>query len=99
VIDKDLASSHLASELQADVLLMLTDVDHVYRGWPSAEKAPIATATPHELKAMTFEKGSMAPKIDAAIAFIEKGGVMAGIGNLSQALDILEQRAGTRIAA
>lgn len=47
----------------------------------------------------SFAAGSMGPKIEAALDFIGAGGAIAGIGRLEEALDILEGRAGTNIAA
>jgi len=99
VVDKDFASSLLARELHADVLLMLTDVEAVYRdfGKPGAE--PIRSATPPELRQQVFAAGSMAPKVQAACEFVEAGGRFAAIGRLDQAAAILQGESGTRIAA
>jgi len=97
VIDKDSASSLLAQLLQADALLILTDVDGVQRdfGTPAAER--MARATVPELRAMRFASGSMAPKIAAACAFVERTGGVAGIGRLEDANDVLEGRTGTLV--
>lgn len=97
VIDKDHASALLATELRADALVMLTDVDAVYTDWGEARQRPISRATPAELKAMAFAAGSMGPKVAAACAFAEQTGGRAGIGALDDALAILSGRAGTTV--
>ena len=97
VIDKDFASALLARDADADVLLLLTDVDGVYADWGSKNQRLISAATPEELKQHEFAAGSMRPKVLAAIEFVEHGGTFAGIGSLEDALAIIEGRAGTRI--
>jgi carbamate kinase len=99
VIDKDHASGLLAREINADTLLMLTDVDGVYLGWGTAQQRRLKIAKPNELNSYPFAAGSMGPKVQAAIDFVSGGGRMAGIGKLEDALEILEQRAGTIIGA
>jgi len=94
VIDKDAASALLARELGADALLLLTDVDAVYREFGTAEQAPIASLTPQQAFALDLPAGSMGPKMLAAAGFAAYGG-LTGIGRLDQATDILERRAGT----
>lgn len=98
VIDKDLASALLARELKADALLMLTDVDAVYRDWGTPDASPICRITPQALCELDFAPGSMGPKVRAACEFVEQTGGMAGIGQLSDALAILDGGAGTVIA-
>ena len=97
VIDKDRTAALLARELQADALLMLTDVVAVMRDWGTPAEAAISTITPEALDTMTFAAGSMGPKIAAASAFVRAGGKLAGIGTLQDARAILEGRAGTRV--
>ena len=97
VIDKDRAAALLARELRADALLLLTDVDAVYRDWGTPRAAPIGRTTPAELEAQRFAPGSMAPKVEAACAFIRAGGRLAGIGRLEDAPALLADRAGTRV--
>ena len=78
VIDKDYASALLAAELKADLFIILTGVPCVMRDYGTKEAAEIAEMTVSEAKAMLkrgdFPPGSMGPKIDAAIRFIEGGG-------------------------
>ena len=99
VIDKDRTAALLAQALEADALLMLTDVAAVMRDWGAPEQVAISTTTPDALDQMTFAAGSMGPKIAAASAFVRGGGTLAGIGTLSVARAILEGRSGTQIKA
>lgn len=98
VIDKDLASALLARELKADALLLLTDTDAVYQGWGTPGARAIRCITPQALRELDFAPGSMGPKVRAACEFVEQTGGMAGIGQLSDALAILDGKAGTVIA-
>jgi carbamate kinase len=98
VIDKDLASALLARELRADALLMLTDVDAVFEDWRQPQARAIRRASPRALDALSFEPGSMGPKVEAACEFVERTGGMAGIGRIVDALAILHGEAGTVIA-
>jgi carbamate kinase len=95
VIDKDLAGELLARSLDADVLLMLTDVPAVMDGWGTAQERAIARTTPAELAGRRFASGSMGPKVDAACRFVTATGGMAAIGALEDAARILAGTAGT----
>ncbi len=95
VIDKDLATALLAKELQADALLLLTDVDAVYTNWNTPEAQPIKTITPQQLRHYSFAPGSMQPKVEAACRFVEATKSMAGIGKLEDAAAILSGDRGT----
>ena len=97
VIDKDRTSALLARDLDADVLLMLTDVEAVFRDWGEASQEAIGSITPDALDELTFAAGSMGPKISAACDFVRAGGAMAGIGRLQDARAIVERRAGTQV--
>jgi len=98
VIDKDHSSALLASELGADRLLMLTDIDGVYTDWQTDLQAKINHATPAQICGLTLPKGSMGPKVAAACDFVTPTGGQAGIGLLADALRIIEGQAGTVIA-
>lgn len=98
VIDKDLSAALLARLLEADALLLLTDVAVVERDWGTPEAAPIRQATPAELRALPFASGSMAPKVEAACRFVEAGGRFAAIGALGEAPAILRGESGTVVA-
>ena len=97
VVDKDLTTSVLAEALDADVLLILTDVPHVVRGYGTPQAEPILRATPAAMQREDFASGSMGPKVDAACRFVEVTGDMAAIGRLDDAQEILAGRAGTII--
>ena len=98
VIDKDLAASLLAAMLDADFLLMLTDVSGVERAWRTPDAEPIRLAAPEELRGLEFAAGSMAPKVEAACRFVETTGGRAGIGALEDAVAIVRGEAGTMVA-
>jgi carbamate kinase len=97
VVDKDLAASLLAIHLDADSLLMLTDVPYVQRdfGTPAAE--PIYSATTDQLRRLAFAVGSMGPKVEAAIRFAEATGHSAAIGALPDAVGIVTGVSGTTV--
>lgn len=97
VIDKDLAAALLAIALNADALLLLTDVDAVYTDWNSPAAKPLRETTPQQLRRSTFAPGSMAPKVEAACRFVEATHQIAGIGRLADGLAILAGQAGTLV--
>jgi carbamate kinase len=97
VIDKDLASALLAIDLEADVLLIVTDVDAAYADWGTPEQRPIRQATPAQLVAMGFAEGSMGPKVRAACQFVEATGKRAVIGSMTDTPALLSGQAGTTI--
>jgi carbamate kinase len=101
VVDKDLASSLLAHEVHADVLLILTDVQKVQRGFGSLMPEDIdrmdAAEASRLLKRGEFGAGSMGPKVEAALRFVQRGGSRAVIADLDQARDALAGKAGTEI--
>jgi carbamate kinase len=97
VIDKDLASELLAREVEADVFVMVTDVDGVYAGWGTPDQRRLEETTPDELRAHDFAAGSMGPKVEAAVRFVERTGKRAAIGGLEQIVDIVEGNAGTQV--
>jgi len=98
VIDKDLASASLATEIGADALLIVTDVDAVYSGWGTPEQRAIREATPQELEAASFAAGSMGPKVRAASWFAERTGGFAAIGSITDTPALLRGESGTRVA-
>jgi carbamate kinase len=99
VIDKDLTAALLAETLQADALLLLTDVEAVETDFGHPGSTPIRRATPTELRAHGFPDGSMGPKVEAACRFAERTGGLAAIGALTHAAALLAGTAGTRIVA
>ena len=99
VIDKDLASSLLARELDADLFVMATDVDGVYTDWGTPAQARIERATPDQLKAMDLPAGSMGPKVDAAVEFVAATGKRSAIGSLEEIDGLVEGSGGTQVVA
>ncbi len=103
VVDKDLAAAILAAEVEATTLLILTDVPKVQRGFGSLYPEDIDHLTTDEaagmLKDGEFGAGSMGPKIQAAMDFLEAGGTRVLIGDLDQAPAILRGEAGTTIVS
>ena len=97
VIDKDRASALLASEIGAEALLMLTDVDGVYLDWGMSKQSLVKRMTPADIRNQQFASGSMGPKVEAAAAFVDGGGKLAGIGRLQDAAAILNRTAGTLV--
>ncbi|MET0994613.1 MAG: carbamate kinase, partial [Mycobacterium sp.] len=99
VIDKDLASALLAEELDADLLVIATDVDGVYAGWGTPEQTRLGRVTPDELVGLDLPAGSMGPKVEAARRFALNTGREAVIGSLTDIADIVAGTAGTRVRA
>ncbi len=98
VIDKDFAAALLAQGVQADALLLLTDVAGVWPSWPARDARPIGRTTPAELRRHSFAPGSMGPKVEAACRFAEATGRWAAIGAIEDAQAIVEGRSGTIVA-
>jgi carbamate kinase len=97
VIDKDLTAALLARRLDADMLLMLTDVDAVRLDWGEPGERALAGASPRELRDLDFAAGSMGPKVEAACRFVEATGRRAAIGALAEAPLIARGEAGTLV--
>ena len=103
VVDKDLAAAILAHEVAAQVLLILTDVPQVQRGFGSLMPESIERMDVSEarrlLKRGEFGSGSMGPKVEAAMRFVRDGDRRAVIAELDQAREALAGTAGTEIVA
>lgn len=97
VVDKDLTAAVLAEALEADVLLVLTDVPNVVRHFGTPEAEPISRITPGALRQERFSAGSMGPKVEAVCRFVELTGDMAAIGRLEDAEAIIAGKSGTII--
>lgn len=97
VIDKDLCASLLARELHAELLIIASDVDAVFLDWGLPTQRALGEVTPAELAAHTFAAGSMAPKVEAACAFVQATGGRAAIGSLERIEALLDGSAGTQI--
>ncbi len=96
VIDKDRASSLLAFELEADLLIMATDTDGVYLDWGGDSEKIISKTTPEEISKYSFDKGSMGPKVEAACSFVERSGQRAVIGSLKDIEKMVSGISGTQ---
>jgi len=99
VIDNDLTAALLARRLDAEMLLMLTDVDAVHVDWGGPRQHPLAHVTPHELRDLNFAPGSMGPKVEAACRFVEARGGRAAIGALGDAVRVARGEAGTQVVS
>jgi carbamate kinase len=97
VIDKDLAAALLATELDADALVLLTDVEGVFDGWGGRAPRLLRETTVAALRSLDLPSGSMGPKVEALCRFIDAGGRHAAIGALGDAAAIVRGEAGTFI--
>ncbi len=102
VIEKDVIAGKLAADLCVDQLIILTSVPNVYQNFGKENQAPVSTLTTKEAKEMItkdeFGKGTMLPKIEAAISFLssnKEGSVL--ITSLETVTDALKGKAGTLI--
>ena len=95
VVDKDATSAMLAEQLDADVLVIATDVDGVYLDWGTPQQRRIEQTTPAELADLGLAEGSMGPKVDAAAAFVRATGKRAVIGSLDELGALVGGTAGT----
>ena len=98
VVDKDRSAALLAQAVGADALLILTEVPRVQVGFGTPDARALDTVTVAQASALLaageFPEGSMGPKVQACVRFVESGG-RAAIGALEQANDVLAGRAGT----
>lgn len=99
VIDKDLSAAKLAASVGADLLIIATDVPCAVAGYGTPEAKDVGTVTAAELKGLrdtgTFASGSMGPKVDAIIDFVDNGGSRAVIAELSQLTAAVSGTVGT----
>ncbi len=95
VIETDLVAALIAQKVEADALLLLTDVDAAYRDWDTPNARPIRETMPSELRRHVFTPWSMGPKVEAACRFVDAGGKLAGIGRIDDAGMILHGLKGT----
>lgn len=97
VIDKDATAALLAKEIGAAELLILTDGSHVCVNWGLPTERKLTDVTVNEMKGYEFAAGSMGPKVDACCDFAEQTGGTGNIGDLYQAIDVMNRTTGTRI--
>ena len=100
VIDKDLAAALLAKELGADALLILTDVPKAYVHYGTPEQQALDTVTASQMRAYAaeghFKAGSMGPKVEACLRFVDAGGESV-IASLTEVGPAMAGEAGTHI--
>lgn len=103
VIDKDASSSLLATGLKADTLAILTEVDCVYVDYGAPGQRGLGSTNVPELRRLAelghFPEGSMGPKVEAALRFVEHGGGRAVITDAAHLVAALAGRAGTQVTA
>jgi len=103
VVDKDETAALLASDLGAETLLVLTDVEFAYVNYGDADQRPLRTVTPDEgrrhLAAGEFGEGSMQPKMEACCRFVDQGGERAVVTSPDHLLAALEGTTGTQVRA
>jgi carbamate kinase len=101
VVDKDLASERLAESIDADILMILTNVDRVYLNYNKPNQKSIDRINLPKLKKYYnnghFPDGTMGPKILAAIRFLEFGGEKVIISNVDKAWESINKKIGTHI--
>ena len=103
VIDKDLTSAKIGNVLGIEDMMILTAVEQVAINFGKPDQRLLGEVTIDEIKAHyadgQFPPGSMGPKIDAAIRFIEGGGKRVIVGHLENAMAALRGDTGTHIVA
>lgn len=103
VIDKDLTSAHMANVLGIPTLMILTSVPQVFINFGSNDQEALHTVSLREIKKFhkegQFPPGSMGPKIEATIRFLEGGGEKVIISHLEDAMEALSGETGTHISA
>jgi len=103
VIDKDLAAAILAPAVGADVLVIATDVDNAVLSYGTSEARPLERVTPAQMREYAagghFASGSMGPKVEAAVRFVEGGGTRSVITSLHRIREAVHGSAGTIIEA
>ena len=101
VIDKDLASERLAEAINAELLLILTDVDKVYLNYGTPQQKALDKVSLDDLKKYysedQFPPGEMGPKILAAIRFLEYGGKKVIISDVERGWEAFQGKTGTHI--
>ncbi|BAT59004.1 carbamate kinase 2 [Variibacter gotjawalensis] len=101
VIDKDLTSAHMANVLGIDTMMLLTAIPKVMVDFGKPSQRPLDRVSLDELKKLhaegQFPPGSMGPKVEAVIRFLEGGGRHAVIAHLEQAMPALKGETGTHV--
>ena len=103
VIDKDLSGSRLAEEIAADLFLIVTDVEHVFVNYGKPDQQALTNINLETIDAYCregqFSKGSMGPKVEAAMEFAKATGKTSIICSLDKIAEALAGKSGTWIAS
>lgn len=103
VVDKDRTSAIVAEDVEADALVFLTDVSHVYLDYGDGDERPIVRARSEEMRehlaAGEFGVGSMKPKVESCVRFVEATGEVAAVAGLGELEAALEGDAGTQVVS
>jgi carbamate kinase len=97
VVDKDLAAAHVAADLAADLLIVLTDVPAVMAEFGTPQQRPIHEVSVGALGAVEFPAGSMGPKVEAVCRFVHATGSRAAIGSLENVSAVFAGNSGTQV--
>lgn len=97
VVDKDATAAMLAADLDADLLVIATDVDGVYTYWGSPEQQLLREVTADRLERLDMAAGSMGPKVRAAARFARATGRPAVVGSLDVLDELVLGTSGTRV--
>ncbi|GGK80826.1 carbamate kinase [Ornithinimicrobium pekingense] len=99
VIDKDLTATLLSRQVEADLLVIATDVEHAVLGWGTPQARPLGQVRAAELRAHIeageFGVGSMLPKVEAVTRFVESGGPRAVVTDLASITEAADGGTGT----
>jgi carbamate kinase len=101
VVDKDRVSAILGTQLEAEVLMFMTNVEAVFEGWGTPLAKPIRRLSVEQAETMaaggSLDAGGMKPKVEAAAGFVRRGGKRAIIARLSEGPAALRGETGTTI--
>jgi carbamate kinase len=97
VVDKDRVATVCAERLEADLLVVLTDVPAVMTDFGTELQRELGSVSVGDLEALTFPDGSMGPKVEACCHFVRVTGHRAAIGALGELAEVIAGRAGTQI--
>jgi carbamate kinase len=101
VVDKDRVSAILGTQLEAEVLMFMTNVEAVFEGWGTPQAKPIRRLSVEQAETMaaggSLDAGGMKPKVEAAAGFVRRGGKRAIIARLSEGPAALRGETGTTI--
>lgn len=97
VVDKDRTSARLATDLAADRLVILTDVDAIYVDFGTDRARPLGAVRAADLRPADYPSGSMGPKVEATVEFVTATGGTAAIGSVTDAAAVIDGTRGTRL--